>query len=54
MHAGGHLRRHTKTVELYERPMIDLCRSSEFSTERLVELMKLEGIRIATADPGIV
>ncbi len=33
-----------KDVELYERPMIELCKSPEFSTERLAELLEHEGV----------
>ena len=33
-----------RDVELYERPMIDLCGSPEFSTRRLAELMEHGGV----------
>ena len=31
-------------IEHYERPMIQLCKSPEFSTERLAELLRNEGV----------
>ena len=33
-----------REVEQYEKPMIALCRSSDFSTEKLAELLKNEGV----------
>jgi 4-hydroxy-4-methyl-2-oxoglutarate aldolase len=33
-----------REVEQYERPMIDLCKSPDFSTQKLAELLKNEGV----------
>jgi len=42
--AGRQIIAAAKDVEQYERPMIELCKSPEFSTERLAELLEHEGV----------